>query len=106
MTPRLLRLALAAALAASAAAALAQRALDPHDPVAVAAWIRTRGFECPAVHTVELEGQTNRGNLYRVGCYFEDSAVARWYQMILSPDESHASLYPCVDERVCPFSLR
>ncbi|MDJ0950369.1 MAG: hypothetical protein QNJ94_15760 [Alphaproteobacteria bacterium] len=88
-----------------ASAAAAQQVLNPRDPPAVARHIRGQGFDCPAIEAVRLEGQTNRGNLYRVSCYLEDSDRAWWYQMILSPDESHVSLYPCAGEGRCPVFL-
>ena len=89
----------------AAGTAGAQQVLDPRAPVAVATWIRADGFDCPAVAGIRLEGQTNRGNLYTVECFLPDSERAWWYQMILSPDESHVSLYPCAEKGRCPIIL-
>ncbi len=94
-----------ALLLLAAGTAGAQQALDPRAPVAVAAWIRADGLDCPAVADIRLEGQTNRGNLYTIECYLHDSDRVWRYQMILSPDESHVSLYPC-SSRDCPFAMR
>ncbi len=82
---------------------LAQRVLDPRNPAAVSGYIRQQGLACPANATIKKIGFTNRGALYLIDCPTKDGRGLWRYQMILSPDESHVSLYRCAASGKCPI---
>ena len=86
-----------------ASTALAQRVLDPRDPAAVSDYIRAQGLACPLNAKVKQTGFTNRGSLYLIDCPAKDGNGLWRYQMILSPDESHVSLYRCAASGKCPI---
>lgn len=83
--------------------ALAQRVLDPRNPAAVSLYIRAQGMDCPENAKIERMGVTNRGALYLIDCPARDGKGQWRYQMILSPDESHISLYRCAVSGKCPI---
>ncbi|MHA1536306.1 MAG: hypothetical protein ACTSUD_02015 [Alphaproteobacteria bacterium] len=84
----------------------AQRILDPRDPAAVSGYIRAQGLACPATAKVKKIGFTNRGSLYLVDCPAKDGKGLWRYQMILSPDQSHVTLYRCAASGKCPIGAR
>lgn len=86
-----------------AGAARAQRVLDPRDPAAVSNYIRAQGMACPEKAVIKKMGFTNRGYLYLVDCPAKDGKGLWRYQMILSPDESHVTLYRCAASGKCPI---
>ena len=86
-----------------AGTAPAQRMLDPRDPAAVSGYIRAQGLACPAKAKIKKVGFTNRGALYLIDCPTKDGSGFWRYQMILSPDESHVSLYRCAASGKCPI---
>lgn len=83
--------------------ASAQSILNPRDPGSVSLYIRAQGMACPQNASIKPMGFTNRGALYLIECPAGDGK-GRWrYQMIVSPDQSHVSLFRCAASGKCPI---